>query len=497
MSTTHELRTTPWSSEDPADAFDVLNPATGAVIATVQGGGVAEVDAAVEMANRAFAVWRLRSPRERSLVLARIAAIIREHADELAGLESEEIGKPRAAARAFDLEACAGIFEFYAGLVDKSPGEYHEQGPVNSTVLREPHGVVGGVIPFNWPPIHFAGKVAPALAMGNTVVLKPGEQGPLTIMRLAELLAGELPEGALSVVPGGAAAGEALVSHPLVRHVSFTGASATGAMVARQVADNFTPLMLELGGKNPFVVFADADLDAAAAAAFEGAFFNQGEACTAASRILVERSVHDAFVARLVGPVANLRVGDPSDPATHMGPLVDARQRERVLEHLETAEREGATVAARGSIPDAPELADGFWVAPTLLTGVTPDMAAAREEIFGPVTCVIPFDTYEEAIAIANGTAYGLIAAVFTADAIKGWNAARDIDAGGVFINNYVRQGLGIPFGGTKASGYGREHGLETLAEYSKAKTIRVPSGRGPLPQWPAATELFSDTDQN
>lgn len=487
-----EVQHTRWSSHDPADQFVVENPATGAPLAVVQGSGTYEVSAAVNAAHHAFqAHWRNRPARERGKLLLEIAQVIRAHADEIARLETLENGKPFGQARYMDVEACIGSFEFFGALIEKLPGTYNDLGPILSTEFLEPYGVIGGIIPFNWPPIHFAAKTAPALAVGNTVVLKPGEQAPLAVMRLVELANSVLPEDVLHVVPGTGKTGAALVSHPLVRKLSFTGAPETGRKVLQAAANNLTPALLELGGKNPLLVFADAEVERALAAAVEGAFFNQGEACTAASRLLVHSSLRDVFVEKMIAAVRKLRVGDGLNPATHVGPLVTKQQQQRVLDYIAIGEQEGACIAAQAALPTDEALRNGFFVAPTLFTEVKPEHRIAREEIFGPVTCVIQFDTYEEAIAIANGTDFGLVAAVFTRDQQLAMRASRDLEAGIVFVNNYNRQFLGTPFGGIKASGYGREHCVQTLQEFGYTKAVRTLSGRGEAMQWPALKELL------
>ena len=484
----------PWSSGRAEDAFEVFDPATGEVAATVEGGGAAEVDAAVRRAGRANeSGWRDVPARERGRLLFECARVVRRHADDLAALETLEMGKPYAQARRFDVEFCIASFEFYGGLADKVPGHAFDLGPVAAHTVHEPYGVVGGIIPFNWPPIHTAAKSAPALAAGNAVVLKPPEQDPLTIMRIVELLEGVLPADVLQVVPGsGPEAGTALAGHPLVERLSFTGSTATGRAVLKAAADAMTPATLELGGKNPLLVFADADLDAALRGALEGAFFNQGEACTAASRLLVEAPVHDEFVGRLATAVRRLRVGDGRDPATHVGPLISAAQQRRVLGHIDRAIAEGAAVAAQAALPSDSRLAGGYWVAPTLFTAVTPDMAIARDEVFGPVTAVLPFAGEAEALALANDTPYGLVAAVYSSDAARARRVARRIDAGVVMVNNYSRAFLGTPFGGYGDSGYGREHAIESLLEFTRTKNIREPSGLGAIPEWDALADLLT-----
>lgn len=476
---------TRWSSRREEDRFVVENPATGEPITIVQGGGREEIDAAVQAAHAAFnRNWRWLAAKERGRLLIKASGIIREHAAELAALECRENGKP--ISQAFiDVASCAQLFEYFGELIGNIPGTFLDLSPVYCSVWLEPFGVVGGILPFNWPPIHTAGKSAPALAVGNSMVLKPGEQAPLTVLRIVELLQEVFPEDILNAVAGrGPAAGQALASHPLVRKLSFTGASATGAAVLKAAADNLTPVFLELGGKNPLLIFADADMDAAVAGAIDGAFYNQGEACTAASRILVEDSIHDRFVSSLVEAAGRMPVGDGADPATRIGPMVTRQQQQRVLDYIRIGKEEGAQVAFEGELPDDPRLAGGFFVPPTVFVDVRPDMRIAREEIFGPVTCVLRFKDEAEAITLANDTDYGLMAAVYTGSEERGLRVARRIDAGMLHINNYFRAGFGSPFGGTKASGFGREHCIQTLYEYGWSKSVRTPSGSSPIPKW-------------
>ena len=482
--------TTQWSSDRPELQFPVDDPATGLPISVVAGAGEHEVDRAVVAAHRASGEWGQLQPRERAVHLRAIARLLHEHIEELAALESQEVGKPLGQAR-LDVVAAVGIFEMFADFVGAMSGAARSAGHVIDVTTLVPFGVVGAIIPFNWPPIHIAGKTAPALAVGNTVVVKPAEQAPLTVLRIVELMQSVLPPDVLHVVPGGPVAGAALAGHPLVGKLSFTGAPATGAAVIRAAAGNLTPTTMELGGKNPLLVFADADLDAALEAAIVGGFFNQGEACTAASRVLVQREVHDEFVTRLGAAVERLRVGAGADPTTHVGPLVTRAQQRRVLDHIRIGTEEGAVVAAQAPLPEEPALADGFWVPPTLFTGVRPDMRIAREEIFGPVVVAIPFEDEDDAVRIANGTDFGLVSSVFTSDIARAMRVSSRIEAGAVFINNYDRALSGSPFGGTKHSGYGREHTPDTLNEYGYTRTVRLPSGQRPLPLWPAVADVL------
>lgn len=484
---------TRWSSRSEDDQFFVHNPATGGPVTLIQGAGPDEVDQAVRAAHAAQQDWRQRPARERGRCLRRAAEIIRAHADEIAALESLEMGKPVTQARQFDVEAAITIFEYFASVVEVLPSQARDYGPVFDVTTLEPYGVIAGIVPFNWPPIHTAGKTAPALAVGNAIVLKPPEQTPSVVLRMVELINTVLPDDLVHAVPGGGAVGAALARHPLVGKVSFTGSPATATAVLHTTADNLTPTLMELGGKNPLLVFDDADLPRALEAAIDGGFFNQGEACTAASRILVQESLFEEFAGRLTTAVERLKVGDGAHPDTDVGPLVTAAQQRRVLDYLDIGVAEGARIAAQAPLPDDPRLAEGFFVAPTVLTDVTPDMRVATEEIFGPVVALIPFVDEEEAVRIANGTEFGLVAGIFTQDTDRALRVSRRIRAGAVFVNNYVRVAVGTGFGGVGHSGFGREHAQETLSEYGYTKTIRLAGNRELLPRWTAAVRVLGD----
>ena len=446
-------------------------------------------------AHAAHLDWKERPPRQRGRYLRKAAEVIRAHADEIAALESLEMGKPITQSRQFDVEAAISIFEYFGSLVEVLPSQARDYGPVFDVTTLEPFGVIAGIVPFNWPPIHTAGKTAPALAVGNAIVLKPPEQTPSVVLRMVELIQSVLPsdlaKDLVQVVPGAGAVGAALAGHALVGKVSFTGSPQTGSTVLRTAADNLTPTLMELGGKNPLLVFDDADLQEALLAAIDGGFFNQGEACTASSRILVQDTIFAEFESRLATAVSRLRVGDGADPATDVGPLVTAAQQKRVLDYLDIGVAEGARIAAQAPLPSDPRLANGFYVPPTLLTDVTPDMRVATEEIFGPVVTLIPFSGEDEAVRIANGTQFGLVAAVFTQDSDRILRVGRQIRAGTVFVNNYVRVAVGTGFGGIGHSGFGREHAQETLAEYGYHKTVRLAHRRDELPRWAAADRVL------
>jgi acyl-CoA reductase-like NAD-dependent aldehyde dehydrogenase len=465
--------------------FDVMEPSTATVLASVVAADDDLVDRAVQSARRAQPAWAALSPRERGVYLRKVAAAIREHLDELGTLEARENGKPRRDARLNDIVFSHTAFDYFAGLADTLPGEILDQGPIEARVVYQPYGVVAAILPFNWPPIHFSKKSAPALVAGNTVVIKPGEQAPLTVLRLVEIANEVLPPGVLNAVPG-IAAGAALAAHPGVRRITFTGATATGRRVLQTAAENLTFATMELGGKNSLMVLPDADLDDALRVAIEGMFYNQGEACTSTARILLHDDIYDEFLERFTKIAVGLVVGDGLDPKTDIGPMVDAKQRDRVLGYLQTALDEGARIVGQGTVPTDDLYRDGYWVPPTVLADVTPDSTVGQEEVFGPIALIMRFSTIDEAIDIANGTEYGLTAAICTRDEGEAWHIAQRLDAGMIFVNNYMRRSfLGAPFGGIKGSGFGRENAVETLHEFVWSKNIRFPSRRGEIPSWP------------
>ena len=475
-----------WMDATGGDAFAVVEPATGAELARVEISDAAAVDAAVIGAKRRFDEdWRWRSPRERAALMREVAAHIREHVSELGELEAREVGKPRRDAQRFDVSFSHAAFDYFAGLADTLHGEILDQGPIEARILYEPYGVVAAILPFNWPPIHFSKKCAPAIAAGNTVVVKPGEQAPLTVLRLVEIANEVLPPGVINAVTG-IEAGAALSAHKGVSRISFTGSTATGRKVLESAARNLTFATMELGGKNALLVLEDADLEVAIDVALEGMFYNQGEACTSTARILVHDSIYDEFSERFAAATEGLVVGDGLDPATDIGPMVTAQQRDKVLEYLRIGLDEGARMITQGTLPDDERLRDGFWVAPTVLADVTPSMRIARDEIFGPIACLMAFADERAAIEVANATEYGLTAAICTRDEARAWQIAQELEAGMVFVNNYMRRAfLGSPFGGVKGSGFGRENAAETLYEFVRSKNLRFPSGRGEIPVWP------------
>jgi betaine-aldehyde dehydrogenase len=445
--------------------IEVVEPATEQVMARVPRAGVEEVDAAVARANASAPGWRSISPGERATMLHRLADALAEHVGDLAGLEARNAGKPITDARA-EMEMVAETFRYYAAAPERLLGQTIPVGGGINMTFREPLGVVGLIVPWNFPLLIASWKVAPALAAGNTVVLKPAELTPLTALELERIaVEAGLPEGVVNVVPGpGSVVGRRLVEHPDVAKIAFTGSTAVGRGIATSAAQTIKRVTLELGGKSANVVFADADLERAASAAPSGVFGNSGQDCCARSRILVERSVVDRFLEALEDAVASLRVGDPLDEQTEMGPLISAEQREKVASFVP----DGAPVAIRGSAPDPP----GYWFPPTVLAPVSNSDRAAVEEIFGPVACVIPFADEAEAIAIANDTIYGLSGSIWTRDGAKALRTARAIHTGVLSINSNTSVRVSTPFGGFKQSGIGRELGPDALEHYTELKNV-------------------------
>jgi acyl-CoA reductase-like NAD-dependent aldehyde dehydrogenase len=453
--------------------IDGNDPSTGERLTRCARGNEKDVDLAVRSAQSGFEAWRKLEPPQRSRILARIAAGIRGHSESLALLETLDTGKPLKIAR-FDVETCARYFEYFSGVADKMLGEVI---PASNKHLvytrREPYGVTGHIIPWNGPITQAGRGAAPALCAGNSVVLKPAEETPVTTFELARIcVEAGLPPGALNVVNGyGPEAGAALVRHPLVRKVSFTGSVETGRSVLRTTADRIVPATVELGGKSPLIVFEDADIDRAAVVACRAFVFNSGQICSAGTRLLVARSVQSRFVDRLREAMAALRIGRGVDDFD-LGPVVSRRQLDRVLGYIDIARSEGASVAHGGGSPAG--LPGGYYVEPTLLCNATNDMRVAREEIFGPVGLVIPFDGDEDAVTIANDTEYGLASAIWTSDVGRAHHIAEQMQSGQVYVNDYQPIGPEAPFGGYKNSGFGREKGLASLHDYTQVKTIIV-----------------------
>lgn len=468
-----------WRAPASGETLPLVNPSDGSELARIAAGDARDVDAAVGAAEEALSgAWGRMTATERGRVLSAMGRLVAEKADELARLEALDVGKPLKQAKA-DALALARYLEFYGGAADKVHGEtipYLDGYTV--LTLREPHGVTAHIVPWNYPMQIIGRSVGAALAMGNATVLKPAEEACLTALAFAYIAqeAG-LPAGALNVVPGtGEAAGAALSAHRGVHHLSFTGSVATGALVQAAAAKNAVPVTLELGGKSPQVVFADADLDAALPFLVNAGIQNAGQTCSASSRILVERAVFDEVVARMAERYRALKVG-PALADLDVGPMVSARQKEIVERYIGIARADGLAIAAEGGIvADAP--AGGCYVRPTLVANVSGDHRLAQEEIFGPVQVVIPFEGEEEAVRIANGTDFGLVAGVWTRDGGRQLRMARALKSGQVFVNNYgAGGGVELPFGGVKRSGHGREKGFEALYGFSVLKTVAILHG--------------------
>ncbi|OAN82192.1 aldehyde dehydrogenase [Jannaschia sp. EhC01] len=466
-----------WRACASGETLPVINPSTGEEFARIARGGGADVDAAVEDASAALAgPWGTLTAAERGRILLRLSHLVLDHAEALAEMEATDVGKPLTQAKA-DVTALARYCEFYGGAADKLTGQTipFQQGYTVYT-LREPHGVTGHIIPWNYPMQIIGRSIGAALATGNACVLKPAEDACLTALAFADLAhqAG-LPAGALNVVPGlGAEAGAALTAHPDVRHLSFTGSVATGKRVQIAAADNIVPVTLELGGKSPQIVFADADLDKALPFLVNAGIQNAGQTCSAGSRILVQREIHDQLAARLSAEINALTIAPAMEDA-RLGPLVSARQKAIVEGFLAQATPD--QILAQAPLPEGlPE--GGNYVAPTLIGNIAPDHPLAQDEIFGPVQVLIPFDDEDDAVQIANGTKYGLVASVWSADGGRQMRLAKRLHAGQVFLNNYgAAGGVELPFGGVGHSGHGREKGFEAMYAFTTLKTVAAHHG--------------------
>ncbi len=475
-----------WVDSVSGKTFETYNPATGEVIAKVAEGDKADIDQAVVAARKAFeGPWSKATPSERGKLLYKLADLVEAHTEELAQLETLNNGKPIRESKKGDLPLAVDLLRYYAGWPTKIHGEtipvsvpYAPGAKFFHYTVREPVGVVGAIIPWNFPLLMAIERIAPALACGNTMVLKPAEQTPLSALRLGELvLEAGVPAGVVNIVPGfGPTAGAALAAHLGVDKVTFTGSTEVGREIVKASAGNLKRLSLELGGKSPNIVFADADLEAAARGIFMGIFYNQGQCCSAGSRIFVEKSKFDQLLETLVNRAKTVRQGPGLDPNTQMGPLVSKEQMDRVLGYVRSGQKEGAKLLCGGDRADAVSgpLGRGYFVQPTVFSDVSDAMKIAREEIFGPVAAVIPFENIDEVVERANSTAYGLVAGVWTKDIKKAMRLTQTLKAGTVWVNCYHFVDAAAPWGGYKQSGYGREKGPYAIDLYTQLKSVWI-----------------------
>jgi aldehyde dehydrogenase (NAD+) len=467
-----------WRNATTGKTFDVIDPTTEAVIAKIAEGTTEDTEAAIAAAQQAFArgPWAHMSGHERGEILWRVGDLFRKYSEELAFLQAVEMGRLFTDSTTVDIPHIANVFHYFAGWASKLEGSVKQTVKgMHTYTLREPLGVVAAITPFNFPLVLSVHKLAPALAAGNTIVHKPASTTPLSALKVAQIMAeAGIPPGVFNVVPGpGSTVGHTLSTHPAVEKVAITGSTASGIRVIQDSATTLKHLTMELGGKSANIVFADADLDAAAETAYWGMFYNKGEICYAGSRMLVERSIYDEMVERVTHQATQTKVGDPFDPGSQMGPIANHSEYENVLRYLQVGQQDGARLVAGGHAADI-GTGKGYFVEPTVFADVNSEMTIAREETFGPILSIIPFADFDEAIQIANHHQYGLASGVQTRDIKKAHRAAAQLKAGTVWINTYGQFDPSSPFGGYKMSGYGRENGWEALEFYLQTKTVYV-----------------------
>jgi aldehyde dehydrogenase (NAD+) len=464
---------------DSAQHFDTVNPATGEVLTQIPEASAVDVDAAVAAARKAFesGPWRKMPASERGRLIWRLADLIESNIDELAELETLDNGKPIFESRNVDMPMVIDVLRYYAGWATKIHGETVNTFDAAFTyTLREPVGVVGLIIPWNFPLLLASWKLGPALACGNTIILKPAEQTPLTALRLGELsIEAGLPSGVLNIVTGGPEVGKAIVRHQGIDKIAFTGSTAVGKEIMRSASDTLKRVTLELGGKSPNIVFADSDLDSAVRGAINGIFYGKGEVCNAGSRLFLESKIQDEFLEKLIARAKKMQPADPLDPKTRMGAIVSQEQMQTVLGYIESGKKEGAKLLSGGNRVSVG--GKGYFLEPTVFGEVRNDMKIAQEEIFGPVLAALSFDDVDQVVALANSNPYGLAAAVWTKDVKKAHSVSRQLRAGTVWINTYGLMDASLPFGGYKSSGFGRELGMHAIEHYTELKTVWLNMG--------------------
>jgi len=471
-----------WVPSATGKTIELYNPATGTVLTKIQAGGAADVEKAVQAAHRAFSSWSQSAPRERQEILLEMARRLRKRLDDYAMMETLNNGKPISEARVFDIPMAISLFELFAGGAYTLHGKTIDYPDAVGMVHREPYGVCAQIIPWNVPIIMMANKIAPAIVSGNTVVLKPAETVCVSVLEFFREMQDIIPKGVVNVVTGfGGDVGPYLVEHPLVQKVAFTGSVGTARKILEYSSKNIIPATLELGGKSANIVFADADLDAAVEGAVMCNIFNKGEVCLSGTRLFVEESILDVMLDKLKDTLAKVRIGDPTNPATQLGPQASLAQFKKVCGYFDLAREEGAEIAIGGKPAKVPGLDQGYFVEPTLFTKVDNKMRIAQEEIFGPVTCVIPFKTEEEALQLANQSFYGLGGGLWTKDLRRAHQISRGMQTGTIWVNRYYNFKEGMPVGGYKQSGVGREFSLDALEHYTQTKSVVINLNEGPL----------------